>query len=288
MYEMMIYELHELPEFITVNALVSVYRVDMELRKTKKPQGKGDEAHNFPELVYVEKGEFNVNVDSVPFSLREGQCLIYPPCAYHASPTPSNAVVDIIGFNSPSPALSQIYNRVMNLDEKLRKKLTEIMSIGQTSFKDAPLGHNMSVRKNADIIRLHKLKNSLELFLIDLYEAVLAKSKKNDKNYKLQQFDEVTAYLKTNIDKNLSLSEIASNCGMSVPKLKMLFAEQSELSPVAYFISLKIEKAKELIANTSLNFTQISEMLGFKTLYYFSDRFKQKTGMSPSEYAKTL
>ena len=60
------------------------------------------------------------------------------------------------------------------------------------------------------------------------------------------------------------------------------------MSPNSYFISLKIDAAKDMICNTDLNFTQIAENLGFTTIHYFSKLFKDKVGISPSEYAKAI
>ena len=51
---------------------------------------------------------------------------------------------------------------------------------------------------------------------------------------------------------------------------------------------MKIDAAKFMICDTSLNFTQISEKLGFTTVHYFSKLFKDKVGVSPSEYAKIV
>ena len=55
-----------------------------------------------------------------------------------------------------------------------------------------------------------------------------------------------------------------------------------------YFLALKITEAKRLIRESSLNFTQISESLGFSTIHYFSRLFKEKTGMTPTDYAEMI
>ena len=280
MAKMTIYERHELADFISVEKLISVHRANLNGRKLS------GEAHNFPELIYIQDGVLDISVDGKQFSLSSGQCIFYPPCSYHIALTCSCASVNIIGFESSSLPLSEFYDRIITLNDKQKAMLSEIVTIGIRSFKTAPVGINMVPRKTANALTLHKLKNKIELLLIDLYEMITSESTPVYKNYKLQQFEEIIRYLRTNVDKSLTIENIAKNCGISVSKLKMLFAEQSDLSPMAYFISLKIDKAKELIRETSLNFTQISEMLGFKTVYYFSNRFKQKTGMSPSEYAK--
>ena len=57
---------------------------------------------------------------------------------------------------------------------------------------------------------------------------------------------------------------------------------------MSYFISLKIDTAKAMIRDTDLNFTQISEKLGFSTVHYFSKLFKDRVGVSPSKYAKSV
>ena len=60
------------------------------------------------------------------------------------------------------------------------------------------------------------------------------------------------------------------------------------MSPISYFISLKLDEAKNMITDTDLNFTEISESLGFATVHYFSRLFKNKTGLTPSQYAKSV
>ena len=57
---------------------------------------------------------------------------------------------------------------------------------------------------------------------------------------------------------------------------------------MAYFIQLKIQAARRMIREGRLNFTQIAAGLGFQSVHYFSRRFRLSTGMSPSEYARSV
>ena len=43
-----------------------------------------------------------------------------------------------------------------------------------------------------------------------------------------------------------------------------------------------------MIRNEQLNFTQISEKLGYTSIHYFSRQFKKLTNMTPSEYASSI
>jgi len=71
--------------------------------------------------------------------------------------------------------------------------------------------------------------------------------------------------------------------------IKRIVEQTCSMPPKAYFISLKIEEAKRLLSETPMNVTEISQMLGFSSVHYFSRLFKSKTGMTPTEYrcAKT-
>lgn len=51
---------------------------------------------------------------------------------------------------------------------------------------------------------------------------------------------------------------------------------------------MKMEAARGLIREGQLNITEISSRLGFSSVHYFSRRFKKLTGMTPTEYARSV
>jgi YesN/AraC family two-component response regulator len=61
-----------------------------------------------------------------------------------------------------------------------------------------------------------------------------------------------------------------------------------DISVMEYFTMLKIEEAKLLIREGDYNFTQISRILGYQSVHYFSRLFKKKTDMTLSEYASSV
>lgn len=58
------------------------------------------------------------------------------------------------------------------------------------------------------------------------------------------------------------------------------------LSPHDYHLGQKIERAKQMLAQTSANVTQIADHLHFGTIHYFSRVFKSTVGLSPLEFRK--
>ncbi len=51
---------------------------------------------------------------------------------------------------------------------------------------------------------------------------------------------------------------------------------------------MKIDFARQLIRDNDMNFTQISDFLGYSSIHYFSRQFKKITGMTPTEYATSI
>jgi AraC-like DNA-binding protein/copper chaperone CopZ len=85
----------------------------------------------------------------------------------------------------------------------------------------------------------------------------------------------------------LNLSQILSNrTGKEYTYLSKLFSKVEGITIEKYFIQLKIEKAKELIQDRQLNFTEIAYELGYSSVNYLSNQFKHSTGMNMSEYKK--
>jgi YesN/AraC family two-component response regulator len=85
----------------------------------------------------------------------------------------------------------------------------------------------------------------------------------------------------------LNLSQILSNkIGKEYTYLSKLFSKIEGITIEKYFIQLKIEKAKELIQDKQLNFTEIAYELGYSSVNYLSNQFKQSIGLNMSDYKK--
>jgi len=85
-------------------------------------------------------------------------------------------------------------------------------------------------------------------------------------------------------DPRTSVAGAASAAGMSVTHFRRLFRAVYSVCPSDYLNELRISSAKELLAVSGINIGDIAEKCGFSSLYYFSRLFRQKTGITPSEY----
>jgi AraC-like DNA-binding protein len=278
-----------MPALFSVGAVVSIHHIDFG----KATRQYGGDWHSFPELFYVEKGNHTVFVDGARFDLCEGQAIIYAPNAYHIGPA-STAVVNIIGFETDFAHLGEICNRVITLGDAQKRRFSALMTQGAEQLymgNGAGGSKGAQVREGVPPLELMRFKNRLELLLIELYADGLqhpARASSNQANLQDEELWRMTGFLREHLHRSLTQEEIAAHCSISVSKLKRLCHEQLGCGAISYFLAMKIGEAKRLICDSTLNFTQIAEHLGFSSIHYFSKLFKEKTGLTPSQYARSV
>jgi len=96
--------------------------------------------------------------------------------------------------------------------------------------------------------------------------------------------DAARHYVDENIERHLTLKQIADYVGLSVSNFSMKFRQEVGCSPIAYMNRMKIERACELLENTDMQINQISYKVGINDALYFSRIFSKLKGASPSEY----
>ena len=93
-------------------------------------------------------------------------------------------------------------------------------------------------------------------------------------------------YLQTDEQQRLSLDEVAAMCFVTPAYFRRMFRKYAGISPSAYRINRRIEKAKNLLTNSSDSIEAIADSLGYDTPSYFCRDFKKAVGMPPTDYRK--
>lgn len=93
-------------------------------------------------------------------------------------------------------------------------------------------------------------------------------------------------YMKENVEKKLTLKQIAEHLGYSSSHFSALFHARTGYSPLNYFNQLKIQQACHLLDFSDMKINQICYKTGIDDCYYFSRLFTKIMGMSPREYKK--
>lgn len=96
-------------------------------------------------------------------------------------------------------------------------------------------------------------------------------------------------YLKKNyMDPSMNLQLVCEYLNMSSSRFSAMFKECTGNTFMEALINIRMEKAKELVVNTSLKNYEIADRVGFSDPHYFSVSFKKATGKTPKEYAREM
>jgi len=86
----------------------------------------------------------------------------------------------------------------------------------------------------------------------------------------------------------LSVAALASEAGYSPDHFSRVFLNVTGLRPQDYLIKARIDRARQLLAESDLSVGEIALRVGFADIFYFSRLFRQRTGQPPSAFRKGL
>jgi AraC family transcriptional regulator of arabinose operon len=92
------------------------------------------------------------------------------------------------------------------------------------------------------------------------------------------------ALIEAGASQALDLHAVADECGIGYSTLRRRFKQFTGQSISHYVLRIRLERAKDLLANTTLSVAEVAHAVGFSDPYYFSRLFHLKEGLSPSAY----
>lgn len=129
---------------------------------------------------------------------------------------------------------------------------------------------------------------NLALSVSSLFLTALIKVSNNSDNDKHvpSKVRAMLDYINANVMKNITLNSLCEHFSLSKQYVCRLFKQHLKSSVNDVIYSHKMASAGEYLDFSALNVTQIAEKLGFDNIYYFSRKFKEFYGTSPTEYRK--
>ncbi|RKD34998.1 response regulator transcription factor [Lacrimispora algidixylanolytica] len=131
--------------------------------------------------------------------------------------------------------------------------------------------------------------SEMEKKVLEFFEMAVDMMNSNRGNYGDHQAMAALEYINSHYaDCDLSLQEICEKLAISVSYFSSAFKNYTGMTFVEALTKRRMEKAIELLENTSLKTYEIAEKCGYNDANYFSAIFKRTTKMTPREYARTL
>ncbi|MFB8246346.1 GlxA family transcriptional regulator [Streptomyces sp. NPDC055952] len=102
------------------------------------------------------------------------------------------------------------------------------------------------------------------------------------------ELETLLSWLRENLARDLTLGDIASQCGTSTRTLIRRFRNQTGTTPLQWLHRARIRQAQHLLETTEHSIERIGRQVGFGSPTAFRDRFKRTTGVSPQTYRRTF
>ncbi len=285
------YYKHKIENLLLISKIITIHYFEFP----KDFQGP-TESHDFWELVYADKSTIVCQADGKEISLAQGEILFHKPFEIHSLRANGESApnVFIISFECKSESVRFFENRKLKLNKNLLRFIYAIIEESKKTF-DLPYSdpkiRKMRLLTNPTLGGQQLIKNYLEILLISLLRNETEKAYPDTVFLQKEDFNEhlteqVLAFLKENVYKSLTVSDICKALHYNKSYLFKQFKSATGYSIMSYFTNLKIEEAKRLLRETNWTVTQIADKLSFDTPNYFSKTFKKITNYSPLRYRK--
>lgn len=174
--------------------------------------------------------------------------------------------------------LNKIKNAFFELIVTSRNITAEINSNFQNSaFSDA--FSVLSAQSDINMIKDYVLKTLLE------YITVVATAKEHKENPIIKK---VCEYIYTHTQEDISLDQMAEYSNVSSFYLSKLFKEEKGVTFVNFLNDTRLEKSRDLLRNSELSIKEITAEVGYNDQNYFSRIFRNKYGVTPTEFRSEL
>lgn len=247
-----------------------------ERQKNFKFEG---ERHPFYEMIYVDLGSVEVNLENKNFVIKQGEVLFYDKNYFHTCEVVGNKVCSFLNvtFDSELKDLSEIVNQVIKIDHKIYDILKNMLEESGSYKKYS----------NETVFTLLQL---LILKILQARKNQAEKSKSEAKEMKSgnRLVNRCEEYVINNLQENFTVSYLAKLLLVSESTLTKTFKKIKGISIGEFISKQKLEAAKRMILNGEYEITEIADRLGFCSLSYFSYRFTQEYGISPREYSRSI
>ncbi len=239
------------------------------------------ESHDHYELTYIDHGILDTTIDGEKFRLQKYDLILYYPGQFHTQSTDQENTCSYltITFDLDSSLGKSLKNRVFHTQKNVYQALTEFMKVTQNE------GY---------------MNDELSLLYLKQILIFLCKDDENEEGYNISStnpmqehyesalLNEILVYINNNVFKSFTVEDLCLKFSVSRSSLQSLFKNNIYITPKQYISNIKLNQAKIMIHEHKHTISEISDILGYTSIHYFSRKFKLQYGMSPTEYAKSI
>lgn len=265
------------------------------------------EQHDFWEFVYMDKGAAEIGADGKRFVLNESEAIFHKPGEFHTiwagGDNPPDIVV--ISFVCRSQAMQSFCCLHTSIDQQGKALIAQVIKEARGAWENKlSTDYQVLVRRSGGPVGSEQMvRLSLEALLIQLLRSMdgaspikeeikvhTAKPKtfKGRKEYLYGLAEEIEYWFAGHMEEKITIGSLCRRFNISATSLKNLFRQKTGGGINEYLSGIRHEAAKRLIRDGRISMKAICEKCGYGSIHYFSRKFTQMEGMTPTEYARSV
>ncbi|OMD69140.1 AraC family transcriptional regulator [Paenibacillus odorifer] len=100
-----------------------------------------------------------------------------------------------------------------------------------------------------------------------------------------ESVEKTITFIQEHYTESITVKQLAELAGISIWQYTPIFQQLTGKKPLEYLTDLRINHSKRFLQESTEPLREIARLVGFSDEYYFSRRFRQKTGVTPGQYA---
>ncbi|GIP28608.1 putative transcriptional regulatory protein YesN [Paenibacillus sp. J23TS9] len=161
--------------------------------------------------------------------------------------------------------------------------LNQLMYMSQKLSEVGGLSYKPSFAQRDPSLSLEKQHEKFHTACLDMLMEVI----RLRNHAQSLQIRKAIRYIDSNFqDCELSLTSAADSVSMSATYFSRFFKEETGMSFMKYVTRLRMEMAKQLLANSECMVYSVAERIGYSDYHQFAKAFKKNTGVTPTEFRK--
>lgn len=249
--------------------------------------------HDEMEIIIVDSGEFEEEIDLEKYYVREGDIVIINPCTLHSFRVPEGQRTR---FRSVIFNMSMLINN--NTDACAIKYFTPFldgMYLNPVVISSGSPAHDELVGCVENLIEIYHTKPpfyeiTLKSELYDLFRVLFThyfvpeEKEPAIKDTTTRNIKIILDYVAENYMNPITIDELADSVNLSKHYFMRFFKKYMGTTCIEYINDYRLNVATNLLLTTGLQITEISSRIGISNLSYFNRIFKKKYNMTPKEY----
>ena len=236
------------------------------------------------ELVHIMGGAVTLRIDGMAFRAKPGDTLIVPAGTKHLDEFKVGSDFEVLHVEFVWRNAKKLFPPDIN------RELVRLAPADKQTMKEM-------IFETYDVFKQRRAMweemMNAALYRLLLFMTAAAKERRTPKTpretkareqRRKAMVQEAKDFIRDNMDRHMTLSDIATHLGISACHLSHIFSQESGFTLSSYLTQVRMQKAAELLGDPAAQVAEVAYAVGYEDANYFSKAFRRHFGYSPSRY----